>query len=202
MEPGQTQVIGSVKVVFPGLPKPAPGDVSRAAAVVALPLRKGMTQRCACVAHKHGWDHSCHLPILRFGVARAILAALEKVQVHKPRNFAREEQAGPSLLHMSAATPGMVSMTYIGRECAIGSTPRVGIAVEQAPKLVITLDIAGGGVQIVELHDMCPSNTDQRATHILRGVSNLVHRSEHTRRMAYDADNTRCCSYPPNHAQR
>jgi hypothetical protein len=199
MGPGQTQVIGSVKVVFLRLPMPAPGDGSRAAAVVALPLRKGMTQCCAGVTHQHGRDHPCDLPIPGFGVAPAILAALKKVQVQKPRNFAGEEQAGPSLLHMSAATPGVVSMTYIGRDCAIGSTNRVGIAVEQAPKLVMTLGIAGGGVQIVELRDVCLSDT---ATRIVRGVSELAHRSGHTRRMAYDADNTRCCSYPPNHAQR
>jgi hypothetical protein len=184
MGPGQTHVVGRAEVVFPHLPTPAPGDGCRAAAVVALPLRKGMTQRCAGVTHQHWRDHPCDLPIPRFGVARANAVAVEKVHVQKPRNFGREEQAGPLLLHVSAATPGVVLMTYSGWECAIGSTKRLGIAVEQALKLVKTLLIAGEGVQIVELRDTRPGDADQPATYILRGVSELARRSEHTRRMA------------------
>jgi hypothetical protein len=184
MEPGQTHVIGRAEVVFPQLPTPPRDAESRAAAIVALPLRKGMTQRCAGVTHQHRREHPCDLPIPRFGVAHANAVAVEKVHVQKPRNFVREEQAGPLLLHVAAATPGVVSMRYSGRECVIGSTKRIGIAVEPGLKFVPTLVIAGEGVQIVELRDTRPRDADHATTHILRGVSELAHRSEHTRRMA------------------
>jgi hypothetical protein len=87
--------------------------------------------------------------------------------------------------------PGMVAVTYIGRQSAVPRAKHVCVVVQQALHDLQTLGVVGDGLQAVKLGNLFPSRADEGAPHVMYRIFELPNGSEHTRKMAVGAENAR-----------
>jgi hypothetical protein len=85
--------------------------------------------------------------------------------------------------------PGMVAVTYSGRQSAVPRAKHVCVAVQQALHDLQTLGVVGDGLQAVKLGDVFPSRADEGAPHVMHRIFKLANGSEHTWKMAVGAEN-------------
>jgi hypothetical protein len=101
-------------------------------------------------------------------------AAAEEVATQKKRNLFRQEEAGPLLQAVSAATPGEGAATYLGGQPTVGAEQDVGIPVEQAAQKVPPRVNVADRIQPIQLLDAGAGGADEPAAHVVRGVLQLA----------------------------